>query len=73
MILQQALGLGVVGFVVGKLAATAWAPAFPKYVLLLPADALRAFAIIMVICTLASLLGIRAAMKVSPASAIGGG
>ncbi len=73
MILQQALGLGVVGFVVGKLAATLWAPVFPKYVLLLPGDALRAFAITMIICTLASLLGIRAAMKVSPASAIGGG
>ena len=73
MILQQALGLGIIGFAVGKLAATAWAPAFPKYVLLLPEDAIRAFAITMVICTLASLLGIRAAMKVSPASAIGGG
>jgi len=73
MILQQALGLGVVGFVVGKLAATLWAPVFPKYVLLMPEDALRAFAITMAICTLASLLGIRAAMRVSPASAIGGG
>ncbi len=73
MILQQALGLGIIGFVVGKLAATAWAPAFPKYVLLLPDDALRAFAITLAICTLASLLGIRAAMRISPASAIGGG
>jgi putative ABC transport system permease protein len=73
MILQQALGLGIIGFVIGKLAATAWAPAFPKYVLLLPEDAVRAFAITLAICTLASLLGIRAAMRVSPASAIGGG
>jgi putative ABC transport system permease protein len=34
MILQQALGLGLIGFVVGKVAATIWAPVFPKYVLL---------------------------------------
>ena len=30
MILQQALGLGLIGFVVGKIAATLWAPAFPE-------------------------------------------
>jgi hypothetical protein len=35
MILQQALGLGAIAFVVGKTAATLWAPIFPKYVLLL--------------------------------------
>ena len=40
MILQQALGLGVIGFVIGKLAATAWAPIFPKFVLLQTGDAL---------------------------------
>ena len=34
MILQQALGLGLIGFIVGKIAATLWAPVFPKYVLL---------------------------------------
>ena len=28
MILQQALGLGVIGFAVGKIAATVWGPAF---------------------------------------------
>jgi putative ABC transport system permease protein len=73
MILQQALGLGVIGFVIGKAVATFWAPIFPKYVLLEMGDAGRAFAITMVICTLASILAIRAALKVSPATAIGGG
>lgn len=72
MILQQALGLGLIGFVIGRLAATLWAPHFPKYVLLLPEDALRGLAAIMVICTLASLLAIRVALKVDPATAIGG-
>jgi len=72
MILQQALGLGVIGFVVGQIAATVWGPAFPKYVLLLPADAVRGFVIVMVVCVLASTLAIRAALKVDPATAIGG-
>ena len=72
MIMQQALGLGLIGFVVGKVAATFWAPFFPKYVLLEAGDAARGFAAVMVICVLASLLAIRAALKVDPAEAIGG-
>ena len=72
MILQQALGLGLIGFAVGKIAASFWAPFFPKYVLLLPADSLRGFFVVMGICTLASLLAIQAAIKVDPAEAIGG-
>jgi putative ABC transport system permease protein len=72
MILQQALGLGLIGFVVGKIAASLWAPFFPKYVLLLPTDSIRGFFAVMVICTLASVLAIQAALKVDPAEAIGG-
>ncbi len=72
MILQQALGLGLIGFVVGKIAATLWAPVFPKYVLLLPEDAVRGLIAVMVICSLASVMAIRAALKVDPAEAIGG-
>ncbi len=72
MILQQALGLGVIGFVVGKISATVWAPYFPKYVLLEPGDALRGFIAVMLICIVASGLAIQAALKVDPAEAIGG-
>jgi putative ABC transport system permease protein len=72
MIMQQAVGLGLIGFVVGKIAATSWGPFFPKYVLLEPADTARGFVIVVVICVLASLLAIRAALKVDPAEAIGG-
>jgi putative ABC transport system permease protein len=72
MILQQAMGLGLIGFFVGKLAATLWAPVFPKYVLLLQSDALRGLAVVMLICALASTLAIRVAIKVDPAEAIGG-
>lgn len=72
MILQQAVGLGVIGFVVGKVAATFWAPFFPKYVLLEPGDAARGFVAVVIICVLASVLAIQAALKVDPAEAIGG-
>lgn len=72
MILQQALGLGLIGFVVGRIAAGLWAPHFPKYVLLIPGDSARGLAVVVVICSLASLLAIRAALRVDPAEAIGG-
>ena len=72
MILQQALVLGVIGFVVGKISATFAAPLFPKYVLLLPIDSMLGFCAVMVICVLASLVAIRMALKVDPAEAIGG-
>ena len=69
MILQQALGLGVIGFAVGKIAATIWGPAFPRYVLLEPWDAVLGFGIVMLVCVLASTLAIRAALRVDPAAA----
>lgn len=73
MIMQQAVALGVIGFVVGKITATLFmAPIFPKYVLLEPLDSVRGFAVIVVICVLSSIIAIRAALKVDPAEAIGG-
>ena len=72
MILQQALGLGVIGFMVGKLSATLWAPLFPKFVLLLPGDAVTGFILVMLMCALASIFAIRAALRIDPATAIGG-
>ena len=72
MILQQALALGVIGFVVGKITATFAAPLFPKYVLLIPADSILGFFMVMGICVLASIVAIRMALKVDPAEAIGG-
>jgi len=71
MILQQALGLGLIGFMVGKIVATLWAPIFPKYVLLTTSDAITGLVATMLICALASTLAIRAALKVDPAEAIG--
>lgn len=72
MIMQQAVALGVIGFVVGKITATFSAPFFPKYVLLVPQDTIAGFFSVLMICVLASLVAIRMAIKVDPAEAIGG-
>ncbi len=72
MILQQALSLGLIGFVVGKISATIWAPLFPKYVLLIASDAIVGFILVMLMCSLASVFAIRAALRIDPATAIGG-
>ncbi|HQW37472.1 MAG TPA: ABC transporter permease [Usitatibacteraceae bacterium] len=72
MIMQQALALGVIGFAVGKITATFAGPFFPKYVLLMPRDAVTGFLAVLAICALASVVAIRMALKVDPAEAIGG-
>ncbi|HRP68299.1 MAG TPA: FtsX-like permease family protein, partial [Turneriella sp.] len=72
MILKQALVLGLIGFAVGKIAVSFWAPAFPKYVLMLSSDTFIGFVLVMVICALASVIAIRIALKVDPAAAISG-
>ena len=66
MILQEASGtLGLIGFVIGKTVATLWAPYFPKYVLLMPGDAVRGFLAVLAVCAVASTVAIRAALKVT--------
>jgi putative ABC transport system permease protein len=72
MIMQQALALGLIGFVVAKISATFSAPLFPKYVLMVPGDLVLGFFAVMGICVLASMVAIRVALKVDPAEAIGG-
>lgn len=72
MILLEALGLGLTGFISGKLAATYWAPMFPKHVVMLPDDTLKALVLTLIICVFASIAGIRSALRIPPSSAIGG-
>ncbi|HEX5670689.1 MAG TPA: ABC transporter permease [Sulfuricurvum sp.] len=72
MIGQQSLLLGILAFIGGNLFANASANFFPKTVILIPADALKLFAVIIIVSILASLSGIRTALRVDPSSAIGG-
>jgi len=72
MIGQQSVLLGILAFIGGNIFANASANFFPKTVILIPSDALKLFIVIIVVSILASLSGIRTALRVDPSSAIGG-
>ncbi|MDP1783809.1 MAG: ABC transporter permease [Sulfuricurvum sp.] len=72
MIAQQSLLLGVLAFIGGNLFAHASASFFPKTVILIPTDAAKLFLVVILVSILASLSGIRSALRIDPASAIGG-
>jgi putative ABC transport system permease protein len=73
MILQEALLLGLIAFGIGYLVITRTYTLFPRTVLLQPFDMLVVFLIVVVICVLASILGIWRALKVDPGTALSGG
>jgi len=72
LIVQQSVALGVVGLTLGLALILAVKDYFPRRVLLEPVNALALTGIILVVCVLASGLGVRAALKVDPATALGG-
>jgi putative ABC transport system permease protein len=73
MILQQSLLLGVIGFAVGYAVITNTYTMYPRTVLLQPLDMTVLFGIVVLICVLASVLGIWRALKVDPGTALSGG
>jgi putative ABC transport system permease protein len=72
LIVQQSLALGMVGLTLGLGLILTVKDYFPRRVLLEPVNALALTGIILVVCVLASGLGVRAALKVDPATALGG-
>lgn len=72
LIVQQALAMGVVGFVLGAVLIASAAGYFPRRVILQPWDGLALGAVVAVVCLLASVLGLRLALKIDPAQALGG-
>ena len=72
MIVQQSLALGGTGFLFGLLLLSFVKDFFPRRVVLDPQDALTLAGIIFVVCLGASGLGVRAALKADPATALGG-
>lgn len=72
LILQQALAMGVIGFGFGALLITAIKDYFPRRVVLQPEDGLALAAAVILVCVLSSGLGVRLAVKVDPAAALGG-
>lgn len=71
LILQQALAMGTIGFGVGALLITGIKDYFPRRVVLQPEDGLALAAAVLFICVLSSTLGVRLALKVDPATALG--
>lgn len=72
LILQQALAMGLIGFGFGWVLIHLVADKFPRRVLLMPEDALMLAATVMLVCLLASSLGVRLALRIEPAAALGG-
>ncbi len=72
LILQQALLMGVIGFAIGAALVYAFNGWFPRRIVMAPGDIVALFGIVVLVCLLASLLGVRAALRVDPARALTG-
>lgn len=72
LIVQQSLAMGIIGFGFGALLIISIKDYFPRRVVLQPEDGLALAAAVIVVCILASALGVRLALKVDPATALGG-
>jgi putative ABC transport system permease protein len=72
LILQQALLMGAIGFVAGAALVYAFNGFFPRRIVMLPGDIAMLFGIVVAVCLLASLLGVRAALRVDPSRALTG-
>jgi putative ABC transport system permease protein len=72
LILQQALALGLIGFSIGASLITLVKDHFPRRVVMLPEDATALAMVVVVVCLVASGLGVRLALRVDPATALGG-
>jgi putative ABC transport system permease protein len=72
MILQQSLLMGVIAYGIGYTLILLTYEKFPRRIVLEPSDLQTLFVIVIAICMLASFVGIRKALKVEPAEALGG-
>jgi putative ABC transport system permease protein len=72
LIVQQALAMGLISFLAGAALINAGQSYFPRRVVLEHADAATLFGVVLVVCLLASGLGVRTALKIDPASALAG-
>ncbi|MDP1702034.1 MAG: ABC transporter permease [Aestuariivirga sp.] len=72
LIVQQALMMGVIGFVAGTVLVYLFKNNLPRAIVMLPSDIATLFGLVIVICLLASMLGVRAALRVDPGRALVG-
>ena len=72
LILQQSLLIGLIAYIIGYIIISMTYDKFPRRVELVAFDLQVLFAIVMIICVLSSLLGVRKALKVDASQALGG-
>lgn len=72
MIVTQALAMGGIGFLSGAVMIASVSDHFPRRVVLQPGDGMILGLIVLLVCLLASGLGVRLALRVDPAQALGG-
>lgn len=72
MILQQSLLMGVIAYIIGYGLILLTYEKFPRRIVLEAFDLQVLFVIVIAICTISSFVGIRKALKVEPAEALGG-
>lgn len=72
LIVQQALLMGVSGFVIGTVLVYLFRGVFPRRIEMLPTDIAGLFVVVVVVCLAASALGVRVAVKVDPSRALAG-
>jgi putative ABC transport system permease protein len=72
MIVQQALALGLIGFAIGTALIVNIKDYFPRRVVLEVDNILVLGLIVFAVCLVSSGLGVRAALRVEPATALGG-
>ena len=73
LILQEALTLGLLGYATGALLISRTYSYFPRRVVVTVFDQAVLLAIVVLICVVASLVGIWKALRVDPTTALGGG
>lgn len=71
LILQQALAMGMLGYLIGAALISVTYDQFPRRVVLVSFDMAALFLIVVVICLIASFWGVRTALKVDPAVVLG--
>ena len=72
MILQQSLLMGVIAYGIGYALISLTYEKFPRRIVLEAFDLQALFVIVMAICMISSFVGIRKALRVEPAEALGG-
>jgi putative ABC transport system permease protein len=72
LILQQALLMGVIGFAAGAVLVYVFNGYFPRRIVMLPEDITMLFGVVVLVCLLASLIGVRAALRIDPSRALTG-